>query len=102
MTGSFALLLPFLASYALVAVALPLAATGGSWDDVSSLLNNAIQNRTFPGCVAIVASATGTIFAKAFGTLTYDQASPQVPRTVCSPSTGLTKTPPHVADKPLT
>jgi hypothetical protein len=42
------------------------------------LLNKAIQNHTFPGCVAIVCSAKGTLFAKAFGTLTYDDQSPQV------------------------
>lgn len=71
-------LLPFLLSYAFLSSALPLSAAQGSWDDVSALLNNAIQNHTFPGCVAIVASAKGTLFAKAFGTLTYDQASPQV------------------------
>jgi hypothetical protein len=71
-------LLPILLSYALVSSALPLSAAQGSWDDVSTLLNNAIQNHTFPGCVAIVASAKGTLFAKAFGTLTYDQTSPQV------------------------
>ena len=79
MTGCPAALLPLHLLYALFAASLPLASAGGSWDDVSSLLNNAIQNRTFPGCVAIVASAKGTLFAKAFGALTYDQSSPPVP-----------------------
>jgi len=79
--GSAAGVLPFLAcAFALVAVASSLASSSGSWDDVSALLNAAIQNHTFPGCVAIVASAKGTLFAQAFGSLTYDSASPQVAR----------------------
>ncbi len=65
---------------ALVAAASSRTSASGSWSDVSELLNAAIQNHTFPGCVAIVASAKGTLFAQAFGSLTYDTASPQVSR----------------------
>jgi hypothetical protein len=73
-------LLPLLLSGLLVAAAPLTASEDGSWDDVGTLLQNAIHNHTFPGCVAIVASAKGTLFAKAFGTLTYDQSSPPVSR----------------------
>jgi hypothetical protein len=64
--------------FVLVAADPSAASAGASWDDVSTLLQNAIQNHTFPGCVAIVVSAKGTLFAQAFGTLTYDQSSPLV------------------------
>jgi hypothetical protein len=71
----------------------------GSWDDVGAVLTNAIKNNTFPGCVAIVASAKGTLYAKAFGSLTYDQSSPQVATAACS-LPRLTR--PHAPSRALT
>ena len=100
MKGCPAALLPLLLSCVLVAAAPFTASGGGSWDDVSALLQNAIQNRTFPGCVAIVASAKGALFAKAFGTLTYDQSSPAVwPTPLAWPPPPCCTSPP-LADEP--
>ena len=82
-----AVALRLIVACALVAVVLG----SGSWDDVGGVLTNAIKNNTFPGCVAIVVSAKGTLYAKAFGSLTYDQTSPQV----ATPAVFPAKTRPH-------
>jgi hypothetical protein len=37
------------------------------WTPVASVLNAAIAQQTFPGCVAIVGDRSGTLYAQAFG-----------------------------------
>lgn len=41
------------------------AAKNVDWSKVDAALDNAIQNITFPGCVAVVMDSTGVLYSKA-------------------------------------
>jgi CubicO group peptidase (beta-lactamase class C family) len=46
------------------------------WSGVDNVLSAAVQNRSFPGCVAVVGGQNGTWYAKAFGSFTYGLPAP--------------------------
>lgn len=46
------------------------------WTSVDLILENAIKNRTFPGCVALVANEKGILYLKAHGNYTYGDPTP--------------------------
>lgn len=53
------------------------AAAAADFSALDTVLQNAIASRTFPGCAALVGNHTGEVlYAKAFGTFTYPEASP--------------------------
>jgi CubicO group peptidase (beta-lactamase class C family) len=51
-----------------------------TWADASLILENAIVNHTFPGCVALVGNASGILFQQAFGNYTYGALPPYLPQ----------------------
>lgn len=50
-----------------------------NWTAVEVVLQDAIKAKVMPGCVAGVATEDGTVFLKAFGSLTYGDAPPNDP-----------------------
>jgi len=51
------------------------------WTKLDDLMRSSINERVFPGAVVIVANENGTIFKKAYGTLTYGYQIHNVPVT---------------------
>jgi CubicO group peptidase (beta-lactamase class C family) len=44
-----------------------------NWSSVDQSIKDAIGSRVFPGCVVIIGNATTTLYANAYGTLSYRQ-----------------------------
>lgn len=55
------------------------AAASYDWSGVDETLQTSIANKVFPGCVAAVATADGTVYLKSFGSLTYGKPAPHGP-----------------------
>jgi hypothetical protein len=49
------------------------------WSPVDQILENAIANKAFPGCVAVVGTESGIIYKKAMGSFTYGVPPPNNP-----------------------
>jgi len=47
------------------------------WEPIDQILESAIQDEVFPGCVALIASKQGLLYQKAFGNFTYGIPPPQ-------------------------
>ncbi|KAN0003386.1 hypothetical protein ACTFIZ_009535 [Dictyostelium cf. discoideum] len=47
-----------------------------TWSEVDTLLEEAIENGTFPGCVALVGNQKGVLYASAKGSFTYGVGTP--------------------------
>lgn len=49
-----------------------------NWDKIDLILREGINDKVFPGCVAIVGSENRKLYSKAFGRFRYDDISPRV------------------------
>jgi CubicO group peptidase (beta-lactamase class C family) len=53
--------------------------TGINWSPLDQLLSQAVSDGVFPGCVALVGSPKGVLYAKPFGSFTYGIPPPYNP-----------------------
>lgn len=59
---------------------LALGLSQATWADAGLILSKAIDNHTFPGCVALVGNESGILFQQAFGNYTYGLLPPYLPQ----------------------
>jgi len=62
-----------------VAALLLVTCKSSLWDNVSAILEQGITTGVYPGCVAVVGTADGIVYAKPFGSYTYGVPPPFVP-----------------------
>eukprot|EP01100_Stratorugosa_tubuloviscum_P009056 TRINITY_DN3795_c0_g1_i1.p1 TRINITY_DN3795_c0_g1~~TRINITY_DN3795_c0_g1_i1.p1 ORF type:complete len:441 (+),score=154.82 TRINITY_DN3795_c0_g1_i1:69-1391(+) len=53
--------------------------TSYDWSDVDKVLENAIQSKAFPGCVALIGAQQGVLYTRALGNFTFGVSPPQNP-----------------------
>jgi CubicO group peptidase (beta-lactamase class C family) len=61
---------------AISAYVFSVARAQSSWDDVRKVLQKGVDDRVYPGAVALVGNEDGVLFQAAVGTLTYGQKTP--------------------------
>lgn len=49
-----------------------------NWNRIDHILNTGINDKVFPGCVAIVGSQNRKLYSKSFGRFKYDEISPKM------------------------
>jgi hypothetical protein len=50
---------------------LPIVEVDANWSTIDNILQDAIVEQAFPGCVALVGSRKGILYVNAFGSFTY-------------------------------
>ena len=58
------------------------AAAAAQWDELTTLLNDAVANEVFPGAVALVFTEKDVLYQNAVGAYTYGVPPPATPDTV--------------------